>query len=178
MKPYQAKQFFQALGEDLVPEVLELFRITEEPVLETSFRLLREQNVVRREWQFPFPDLALEGLEEWAETVSVSILALHGPWIIEGRAMVTVVPKRVEEQGERLLFSVEVEWNRRGDGVEVVAHCSSLTDPRVVAFLADILAQTVRETVQELRELEARAKASPAYREAEERILSRVVLES
>ncbi len=177
MKPYQAKQFFLALGEDLVPEVLELFRITEEPVLEASFRLLREQNVVRREWQFPFPDLAPEGLE-WAETETVSILALHGPWTIEARAKVTVVPKRVGGQSEWLLFSVEVEWNRRGDGVEVSVHVSSLTDPRVVAFLADILTRTVRETVQELRELEARAKASPAYREAEERILSRVVLES
>ncbi len=177
MKPYQAKQFFLALGEDLVPEVLDLFRIAEEPVLEASFRLLREQNVVRREWQFPFPDLAPEGLE-WAETETVSILALHGWWTIEARAKVTVAPKQVGGQGEKLLFSVKVEWNRRGDGVEVSVDGSSLTDPRVVAFLADILTRTVREMVQELRELEARAKASPEYREAEERILSRIVLES
>lgn len=176
MKPYQAKQYFLALGEDLVPEVKELFRIIEEPVLEASFRLLREQNVVRREWQFPFPDLVPEGLE-WAETETVSALVFHGWWTIEALAKVTVVPKK-EEQAEKLLLMTEIEWHQRGEGIEVAVRCSFLTDPRVVAFLADILTRTVRETVQELRELEARAKASPEYREAEERILSRIVLES
>lgn len=176
MKPYQAKQFFLVLGEDLVPEVKELFRILEEPVLEVSFRLLRDQNAVRTEWEFSFPDLVPEGLG-WARTEAVSLLVLHSPWTIEARAKVLVAPKK-EEQTEKLLLMAEIEWNRRGEGIEVSVHCSSLTDPRTVAFLADVLAQTVRKTVQELQELEARAKASREYQEAEERILSRLVLEA
>ena len=175
MKPYQAKQFFAALGEDLVPEVKELFRILEEPVLEISFRLLRDQNVVRTEWEFPFPDL-VPGDSGWARTETVSSLVLQVPWTVEALAKVIVAPR--EGDTEKLILSAQIEWHRRGEEIEVVAYCSSLTDPRVVAFLADILTRTVRETVQELRELEARAKASPAYREAEERILSRMTLEA